>query len=400
MRKIFLFMAAAIAVSACGLEYGLNDEPDWDKYDYAITSTSTITDLAELLSEKRMEDMSETLQDAVEFFSKKVDIIDYDYPSVGPKGERVTLSARLYVLNLQTTLVKKSPYVALANHASIVEAGQCPTRDIKAEAIFSWLGCPVVMPDYYGFGASEEYPQAYLNSDCAARGNIDALKAAIHILKDKHIKVGEDFYNVGYSQGGFNAIANLRYTAQHPDCGIKFKQTFAGAGSYDINASWTEYMGDTYPAAAIFIPLTVIGANETEGLGFDYARIFKEPLLSNYDEWILSKKYSFGTIMDKIGSTKMADILTDGMLSGDCDEARTLRTLFDGWSLSSGWAPPEGSKVLLFHSTEDDVVPFFNSQTLYDNLNAAGSDVKLVSGAYGGHTNAEIDFALAIIANL
>lgn len=400
MKKLLLLMPVALLLTACGLEFGLNDEQDWDKYDYAITSTSTISNLGELLREKRMEEMEETLKKAAEYYSYKADVINYDYPSIGPDGKQVTLSARLFVLNAQTTISRKAPYVALANHASIVEADQCPSRDLKAEAIFTWFGCPVVMPDYYGFGTSEANPQAYLNSDCVARGNIDALKAAIHILEDKHIKVGGDYYNVGYSQGGFNAIANVRYTAQHPECGIRFKQTFAGAGSYDINASWTEYMRDTYPAAAIFIPLTIIGANECENLGFSYDRIFKEPLLSNYKEWILSKKYSFGRIMDKIGSTKMKDILTDNMLSGDCDEVRTLRKLFEGWSLAKGWTPPAGSKVLLFHSTEDDVVPFFNSQTLYDNLKAAGSNVKLVSGAYGGHTAAEVDFASAIIDNL
>ena len=395
-----IIAVAALLAGSCDIKYNLNEDDDWDDYSYAITGISSMGNLGELLEEKGMEDMQEDLYDVIEYHSKKVDIIDYDYPSTGPDGKRITLSARMYVLDIQLKLSKKAPYLAIANHASIVEAGQCPTRNIKAEAIFAWLGCPVIMPDYYGFGSSEENPQSYLNSDFAAQGNIDALKAAKAILQDKKVKVGDEYYNVGYSQGGFNAIANLKYVSQHPDCGIKFKYTFAGAGSYDINATWDEYLKDTYPAAAVFLPLTIISANEFEGLGLDYANMIKEPLLSNYKEWILAKKYSFGSIMDRIGSNKVGDILTDGMIDGTAPEAARLRKLFDGYSDVSGWTPSSDSKVLLFHSEEDDVVPLFNSQRLYDNLKAAGASVKLVTGKYGGHTNAEIQFAYAIVDEL
>lgn len=399
MKKL-IYAFLCLALTSCSLEFGLNSNPDWDNYDYAITETSVIPDLEYLLKEKKMDSMADELKESIEFYSKKVDVINYDYPSIGPDGRKVTLSARLYVMDLQTKWYKKTPYVALANHASIVEADQCPTRDYKAEAIFAWFGCPVVMPDYYGFGASEEHPQAYLNSQVTARGNIDALKAAVQILKDKKIKVGEDYYNVGYSEGGFNTIANLKYVTDHPECGIKFKYSFAGAGSYDINASWDEYMKDTYPAAAVFLPLTLVSANECEKMNIDYRRIFKEPLCSHVGDWILAKKYSFGKIMNLVGSKHVADILTPEMLGGESPEAQAYRKLFEGYSLTKGWKNLNGAKVLLYHSTQDDVVPFLNSEILYNALKDAGAQVKLVSGKFGHHTDAEVDFARAIIDNL
>jgi len=389
-----------ISCVSCSIEHGLNDDPDWEKYDYAITSTSSIRNLGCLLEDKGLGNMADDFKGAVEFYNKKVDVINFDYPSVGPDGKKLTLSARMYVMDLQTKWYKKTPYVALANHASIVEADQCPTKDWKAEALFAWFGCPVVMPDYYGFGSSEQYPQAYLNSQLAARNNVDALKSAIQILKDKNIKVGDEYYNVGYSQGGFNTIANLKYVTEHPECGIKFKCSFAGAGSYDINASWDEYMKDNYPAAAVFLPLTLVSANECGKLGFDYKNIFKEPLASHVDEWILAKKYSFGKIMDKIGSDKIADILMPGMIDGTSREYETYRELFEGYSVSKSWKSMSGTKVLLFHSRQDDVVPYFNSELLYEELRKAGANVKLVSGDFGGHTDAELDFAQAIIDEL
>lgn len=400
MKRIVLFGLLCLSISACSLEWGLNHESDWEKFDYAITGTSHISCLDDLIKEKKIDGLTDELKEYIEFAAMKVDAINYDYPSIDPSGKKVTLSARLYVLDLQTKLIKKTPYVALANHASIVEARQCPTRNNKEEAIFAWLGCPVVMPDYYGFGASEDCPQAYLNSEVTARGNIDALKAALHILKDKKIKVGESFYNVGYSQGGFNAIANLKYVTDHPECGVKFQHTFAGAGSYDINGSMDEYLKDRYPAAAIFLPLTLVSVNECEKLGFDYSKMLTSPLCSHVKDWILAKKMSFGKIMDNIGSNKVADILTPGMISGESAEAKTFRKYFDEYSLINGWKNLGGTKVLLFHSKQDDVVPPFNSEELYDALKKAGANVKLVEGDYGAHTKAEYEFVRAIVDNI
>lgn len=366
-------------------------------YPYEITSVTKLSSLHELLRLKHLESLNDAAEEYLkETCDKPVDMINFTYPSVGPDGKEVTLSARMYILDMLYGFGKTTLGIALANHASIVEADQCPTRDVKEEGAAAWLGIAVVMPDYYGFGASEDKPQAYLNSACTAKGSLDAFKTARKILHDKGVIAGRDYYNFGYSQGGFNTIANLKYLSDHPEENLKFKISFAGAGSYDINASLDEYLKDTYPAASIFIPMTVIGTNECENLGLDYAKMFREPLLSGYKEWILSKKYSFGTIMRNIGTTKLSEILTSGMVDGSSDEVKKLREILETYSVCKGWTPANGTKILLYHSLQDDVVPSFNSDILCSYLTSIGADVQLVKGEDGGHTDAELAFLYAM----
>ena len=123
-RLLLLTAAAVLLCSSCDIALNLNDEPDWDSHEYAITDISTLKNLGELLKAKRMEDMEEDLNKVIEYHSKSVSVINFDYPSTGPDGKRITLSARMYVLDAQVKWLKKAPYVAIANHASIVEPDQ------------------------------------------------------------------------------------------------------------------------------------------------------------------------------------------------------------------------------------------------------------------------------------
>ncbi|MCQ2143315.1 MAG: hypothetical protein MJY56_04525 [Bacteroidales bacterium] len=404
-RRYFITALAALMLLACGKPAPAPDQgtdtpeaPETPEYPYEITSTEKISGISVLLKDKHLDDLIPYAEEYLgEMARKPVLAINYEYPSVGPDGKEVTLSARLYILEMLYGLGKAPIGMVLANHASIVEAGQCPTRSLNEEAMLAWAGAAVVMPDYYGFGASEDKPQAYLNSRVTAKGSIDAFKTARQILRKRGLILTCDNYNLGYSQGGFNTIANLKYISENPDDAVKFAYSFAGAGSYDLGASFDEYFKDTYPAAAIFIPLTIIATNECEGLGLDYSKIFREPLLSGYKEWILSKKYSYGTIMRNIGTDKLAGILTEEAFDGTSEEIRTLREVLEGYSVSSGWKPKTGTKILLYHSTEDDVVPSVNSDILYDYLTSIGADVKLVKGADGGHTEAEMGYLQAIL---
>lgn len=371
------------------------------EYPYEITSTTTIENLEVFMKQKNMGDLYPTAEEYIGVLAKSpVVAINYTYPSIGPDGKEVTLSSRLYMLKSMLGVGRTTLGTVLINHPTIIEASQCPTLNLSEEAAIAWAGLAVVMPDYYGFGASADKPQAFLNSECTAKGSIDAFKTARQILRDRGTLSGRDNYNIGYSQGGFNAIANLKYIHDHPDDGVKFIQTFAGAGPYDINATLDEYLAGKYPEGTVFLPITAISANECGNLGIDYAGLFREPLLSNYQEWILSKKYPAGTIMRNIGTYDISKILTEETIDGSGAGIRKLREVFESFSLISGWSPRNGTKILLYHSTQDDVIPIFNSDELYGYLSSIGADVKYVKGEGGDHNKAVLAFLQAVASEI
>jgi len=373
------------------------DLPAVKDYPYEITSTGSIRNIHEFLKSKNYEELDETISEQLgEVAELPVKYIDFTYPSVGPGGVEVTLSARLYILDKLYRFGMTTLGMVLVNHATMSAARECPTRNISEEAVVAWSATAVVVPDYYGFGASGDKPQAYLNGALTAKGSLDAFKTARKLLRDKGVIPGNDYYNFGYSQGGYNAIANLKYISDHPDESIKFKKTFAGAGPYDLVASYEEYLTDKYPAACVFIPMTITALNECGGLGLDYSTIFREPLASNHGDWILSKNYSVSEIYDRIGTSKLTEVLTDDILKGKGEAITVLLEKLEEQSVVSGWQPRAGTEIMLYHSTEDDVVPSFNSDILCDYLRSVNADVTLVKEEAGGHTEAVESFLYAI----
>lgn len=330
---------------------------------------------------------------------KPVRAIDFTYPSRDPQGRKVTLSARLYVPQAVLDGEKTLDGVALANHGTITSNAECPTMSGDFEAIFAWKNYAIVMPDYYGFGASKDRPQAYLDPFSTAEGSIGAYLAALQLLSDRSINPGRLRFNYGYSQGGFNTVANLRFLTDHPELDIHFTKSFAGGSPFDVPVTWESYLQGGFNEALSFIPLTLVSINESQQLGLDYARLFQEPLLSNWRNWILSKQYNRTSIDVRLAGLGIADILTADMMARQGTEYEAVMEVCRRYSLTAGWKPDPGTRLVVYHSTGDDIVPYanFTAMKAYLDKVATDSEISWESEARGGHVAACIFFMIKVL---
>lgn len=330
----------------------------------------------------------------------------FTYPSVDPAGNPTTLSAVMYVPQTAVENHQQVTGMTLVSHGTVTSAPEAPTRAAaNLEGLVAWRtagGFAVVIADNYGLGVSERFPQSYLDADAVGRSNLDALAAARTILSGKGVSVGSKLYNFGYSQGGYSAMATLRYVSMHPELGIDITHTISGAGPHDINLFYDTVKNDSYPRAAGFFPLAIVSANENGHLGLQYENIFKEPLLSHIDDWVLSKEYNSNRIASLLGTDKLSGIVLPSIVGQTGPEAAALMSYYASNDLTSGWVPAQGSRIFLYHSTQDDTVPCACS----DDLNAflkgfetsRGLTLEYTSTAAGTHTDAVIPFALAGIS--
>ena len=111
-----------------------------------------------------------------------VSAISYTYRSADPQGNPVELSALLYLPQAVLKGERSLAGISIANHGTIASNAECPTEKPQYEGAFAWKNHAIVMPDYYGFGISKDRPQAYLDPETTARGNIDAYLAAVQLL--------------------------------------------------------------------------------------------------------------------------------------------------------------------------------------------------------------------------
>ena len=327
-------------------------------------------------------------------------MVNFTYTSLDPYGVPDTFSARMFIRKSTWTSGGSVSDMVLAGHYTIGKADECPTEAFDIHGALGWKDMAVIAPDYYGFGSTSKAAQAYLMRDATAVECLDAMVAGQAILKDKDISVTNGAYNIGYSQGGHTAIAVLRYLAEHPgEYDIDFRKTIAGAGPYDINGTYDWMMEQTYSPGAFSIPLTVISMDRYCKLGLDYSNIFLDPLLSNYEAWILSKAYTTAEINTKVGGYPYK-IVTEGIMDGTSAEAQKLRTAFEANSLVSGWTPATEGEICLFHSTADDIVPVLNTQELKAFLESEGCTVTANISNNGTHKNAALQYALFLLGNL
>ncbi|MBO6082932.1 MAG: hypothetical protein J6P46_07940 [Bacteroidales bacterium] len=386
---------------------GKNGEACLTRWYNVATPVTHYANLQALLDETGLlSALGEFAQSLIDInFSNKnasVSAISYTYRSTDPQGLPVTLSALLYVPDAALEGTNALTGMCLTNHGTIASNAQCPTMKAQFEGAFAWKNFAVIMPDYYGFGASAARPQGYLDAENTAHNSIDAYLAAVQLLEDRAVTIPAKLYSFGYSQGGFNSMANLKYVSQHPELSVHFDKVMCGGSPFDVELTWKEYIDGNFNNSLAFVPMTLVSINETKQLNISYSNLFKGSLLTNYEDWILSKQYTTTEISNFISPDSshpavIADILHSDLINKRGDAYNAIISIARSYSLTSGWTPPSGTDLLLFHSTNDDTVPFSNLSAMTSFLDSKGVSYNKFDGEYGNHMDAVVWYVLYIL---
>jgi hypothetical protein len=318
-----------------------------------------------------------------------------EYPSKDASGNSITVSGRIY-LRKQDMENKKVKGIILYNHYTITSEEECPSEDSQhLISLFTKNGYAVIMPDYVGFGTTKNLPQTYLHQASTACQCVDMLLCTRLWLNSRGIVNENADYNIGYSQGGAVSIAVEKYVEQYYPNSIRFKTTFAGGGPYAIYDTYKDIIASGITSYPVEIPLMIIGMNCAYNMNLDYTKVFKGLLLSKYEEWVLSKKYTTTYINTAMGTTSISDMIQPEFLdTTSTQNIKFIQALKEN-SLISGWTFTGTSPILLFHSTDDVIVPSFNTDKMYDKLKNDGytnANLTLIKSSMGAHTQAGIYF--------
>ena len=368
---------------------------------YNVTEVRKYASLMELLKEtgRDIGDAESSLSMLFPEPESSATAISYTYRSADPLGYPVELSAVLFLPDAALNGVKNMTGLCLANHATFAANSECPTMCAQYEEALAWRNFGIVMADYYGLGVTADRPQIFLDPETAARENIDAYLAAVQLMNDRKVKVPAKLYSFGYSQGGFNSMANLKYVAEHPELQVKFDKVLCGGSPFDVEMTWDAYTKGIFRNAIAFVPITIIGINETKKLGFGYEAFFKGSLLEHWRDWFLSKKYTTDNMNTLLGTNDVNQIMSDEFLSRTGDAYSAIIDYCKRFSLTSGWVPPSGTKIYIYHSRQDDTVPYENLAKMKAFLDeVAPGCYTAYEGDYGGHIDAIVRFVIATIS--
>ena len=312
------------------------------------------------------------------------------YWSTDPQGDSLLVSGRVYL--------PKQRYlngIMIGCHYTITSDIEAPSNMLSMESLFAMKGYAVIMPDYVGYGLSRDKVHPYLHWRSAAKTAVDLLNCMPELLEYYGYSYPIDVVVTGYSQGGAVALGVTRMLEELDSMWI-VRKLYAGAGPYDPAGTYLYSMERNEMGIPAAIPLIVMGLSDAYDLEFKQEDFFVEPLLSNYDEWVLSKEYTVGDINYLMGSTVMTELMTEEALDMDSPLADMLYEVLL-WNSNVGY--DLRSPAYFLHSIDDEVVPILNTINLQEQMpDESGKTYDY--DHYGLHMEASVPFMKYIYQDL
>lgn len=328
--------------------------------------------------------------------------INFVYPTTDPWGKSISMSGQIVIPENIYKGEAKCEGIMLFNHFTIFNKDEAPTRGyFQLEGFFMAnplnLNYIVVESDFYGFGATERFPQAYVQGGVNGNASLDCLLAARRILDKQGFNYGPLTFNLGYSSGGFDAMATQKQRDMEYSDRISFDKTFAGGGPYDLKEAYVQYVTTDETAYNAVLPLLMVSTNETQGMELNYDDVFYPYVSNKIDEWILSKKYSSWPVCDSIGrEKKVHEILMPPYCDLESDESMAMQNMLEQLSIATGWVPDPTQKLYIMHSRDDDYVPVQSARNILGFLQKNGYTASTIPGK----TNLQTNFVVKKLGHL
>lgn len=312
------------------------------------------------------------------------------YWSTDPQGDSLLVSGRVYL--------PKRRYlngIVIANHYTICSDAEAPSNTIAMESVLTMKGYAVIMPDYVGYGLSRDEVHPYLHWRSAAQTAVDLLNCMPELLDYYGYSYPIDVVVSGYSQGGAVALGVTRMLEELDSTWI-VRKLYAGAGPYDPAGTYLYSMERDEMGIPAAIPMIVMGLSDAYDMEVELEDFFLEPLLSNYEDWILSKEYTVSEINRLMGSTIMSELMTEDALRLDSPQADMLYKLL---LRNSNVGYDLQSPAYFLHSLDDEVVPMLNTINLQEQMpDESGKTYDY--NHYGSHMAASVPFMQYIYQDL
>ena len=328
-----------------------------------------------------------------DFLNLQFDQIIFEYTSVGPDMKTPVRLTGVISMNPAVYNKEATPRgLMLYNEFTTAKHRERTSQDEIDDVSFymnKFENLIAVSADLYGWTLTEDKPQAYCCPEITAVETIDAWDAAMKILQQEGYEYeGLPTFNVGYSSGGFSAMAVQRYISEkRPD--LHFDLTAAGGAPFDITTVYENYVKTNFTGYKCALPLMMVAYKETYNLPFEYKDVFLPPLGDNIQEWILSKDYNTWEINEKIGlEANVDEILTPVACDYTQGMGRSVYEKFRDNSLCGpwcNWQPDTDTKYFIFHSEGDLYMQYFVGLEMANYLKKKGCDVMTDFGNWGNH---------------
>lgn len=297
------------------------------------------------------------------------------------KGASIEASGVIY---LPKGLTSAAPLVSL-HHGTTLDKSDAPseTDEFSGFEFFGSAGYITLVPDFIGYGSSDDIFPPYYDEEYAAVAVSDMIKAAKEFLTNEDIAYSEKLFLAGYSEGGFVTLAAAKSIEANPIQGLSITAVAAGAGGYDLENMLEEILSQEEYVYPSYLAFLVTAYNETNDWNKDFDYFFQEPYATALETY-LNGEYGGDFINTKL-TTDIKSLFTENFyaeLTDSENESDFVTALRD--NSVSGWNTT--LPIRLYHGTGDEIIPYHNSEVTLQNFADLGSkNVTLTAFQFTNH---------------
>ena len=260
------------------------------------------------------------------------------------------------------------------NHGTTSLHADAPTEDLIQYSFFSnaaSAGYIVVIPDYLGFGVSDDIVHPYYRSDITGQTVVDMIRAAKELARIEGYNFNGDVFLSGYSEGGFATMSTHHNMEQNNYKGLNLIASAPASGGYDITGMLDYFLSKETYHVPYYIAYVAIGYKTSYDWDLPLSAMFNEPysdLIPSY----FNGKYS-GYEINSVLTDDLSLLLTSNFRNNFYSDS-DLKVIVDAFEENSldNWIPKK--KMLMYHGTDDITVPYQNSVDTYNNFISLGAD--------------------------
>lgn len=390
MKRILqtiLLLASIAGTTSCDKE---NEPPHIPSGRYLVGTTASEVVDKNQMADRGSYDFDRSLLDLLPSLPVRVDRIEYR--TTDPFGRPVIASG---IVSYPILLPVRGTVVAQHFNTSA-------NRDVPSvimggiESLLSYAGYVVISVDYLGFGSSVDMVHPYHHVESTGQSTVDMVLAVQEYFAALGRTPPNDVTVIGYSQGGAAALAFQKVSEEKYAEEIRIRQVFAGAGAYDLVATYEALQQHPTAPFPLMIPTLYLGLDYAENLQLDFSHIFKGKLLEHYEEWILAKTLNNGELNSELGTDFWAFMNEDVFNPQHPQTARFIQALEKNSLLN--WMPQ--APLALVQSEDDEYLPFVNARNAYDAFKAQGCDVRLIRFEGTGHVETGVSYFMFVLGEL
>lgn len=316
-----------------------------------------------------------TLNTIKDKFTSGIEIYKITYNTTF-KGHNVTASGLVCIPTTEGTY----PLMSFQNGTNTLHDA-APSEDLDAD-LFKMLGMMassgfvIAIPDYLGFGASDNMFHPYLHAESTVQSVTDMLRAVKEFIDGNgSVSLNEDVYITGYSQGGWSTMQLQKaIETQYPN-EFNLKASACGAGPYDISTV-TELVTSQPEYPMPYFLAYLYNSYSELGMETPIDSVFQEEYAAKISG-LFDGNHSGAQINAEL-TTTVADLFQPNFIA-NWKTSETFTSLRNMMEENSIEGYNTNVPTLLLHGTADTYVPPVLSSDLYQQFIGKGVSTDLVT---------------------